>query len=68
MQTAIQSDQSGITTLLAAVDKRVRFDAAQSLTADEQTQARNNIGAVAATAIGNPETDLVAAFEAALVA
>lgn len=68
LQTAIQSDQSGITALLAAVDKRVRFDAAQSLTADEQTQARSNIGAIAASAIGNPETDLVAAFEAALVA
>lgn len=68
LQTAIQSDQTGITALLAAVDKRVRFDAAQSLTADEQTQARSNIGAIAASAIGNPETDLVSAFEAALAA
>lgn len=68
LQTAILSDESGISALLTAVDKRVRFDAAQSLTAPEQTQARQNIGAIAAAAIGDPETDFVAAFEAALLA
>ncbi|NKA37147.1 hypothetical protein GO283_04432 [Ralstonia solanacearum] len=44
----------------------MRFDAAQALTADEQAQARQNIGAMAASAIGDPETDFVPAFEAAL--
>ena len=68
LQTAILSDESGIAALLTAVDKRVRFDAAQSLTAPEQTQARQNIGAIAATAIGDPETDFVLVFEAALAA
>jgi capsid protein len=53
---------------MTAVDKRVRFDAAQSLTAPEQTQARQNIGAIASTAIGDPETDFVSVFEAALAA
>ncbi len=66
LQEAILKDQSGIAALLAAVDRRVRFDAAQALTADEQAQARQNIGAVAASAIGDPETDFVPAFEAAL--
>jgi len=68
LQTAILDDQTGIAALLAAVDKRVRFDAAQSLTALEQEQARQNIGAVSVLDIGNADTDFVAAFEAALAA
>ena len=66
LQDAILNDQTGIAALLAAVDKRVRFDAAQALTAPEQEQARQNIGALAAVALGNPETDFVAIFETAL--
>ena len=54
--------------LTAAIDKRVRFDAAQTLSNTEQTQARNNIGAVASTDIGNTDTDFVALFEAQLIA
>ena len=53
--------------LTAAIDKRVRFDAAQTLTVLEQQQARTNIGAVAASDIGDVATDFVAIFEAALV-
>jgi len=68
LQTAILSDQTGINALLTAVNARVRFDAAQALTAVEQDQARQNIGAVSALDIGNFDTDFVAAFEAALVA
>ncbi len=67
LQDALLNDQNGIAALLTAVDKRVRFDAAQSLTAIEQQQARQNIGAVAVFDIGNFDTDFVAAFEAALV-
>lgn len=67
LQQAIQADQSGITALLDAVNKRVRYDAAQTLTAAEQAQARSNIGAVAATDVGDTAFDFVAAFEAALV-
>lgn len=68
LQEAIQNDQSGIAALLAAVDARVRFDAAQALTDAEQTQARSNIGALSAAAVGDPETDFVAIFETALAA
>ena len=67
LQDALLSDQTGLAALLTAVDKRVRFDAVQTLTAEEQAQARQNIGALAATAIGDPETDFVAAFETALI-
>lgn len=68
LQTAILNDQSGIAALLAAVNVRVRFDAAQALTATEQTQARNNIGAMSAAAVGDPDTNFVAIFESALAA
>ena len=67
LQQALQNDQSGIAALTSAIDKRVRFDAAQTLTVVEQQQARTNIGAVAATNIGDVATDFVAIFEAALV-
>lgn len=67
LQQALQNDQTGIAALTASIDKRVRFDAAQALTVPEQTQARDNIGAVAATDIGDTTTDFVAIFDAALV-
>ena len=67
LQQALQNDQSGIAALTSAIDKRVRFDAAQTLTVLEQQQARTNIGAVAATDIGDVATDFVAIFETALV-
>ena len=67
LQQALQNDQSGIAALTSAIDKRVRFDAAQTLTVLEQQQARTNIGAVAASDIGDVATDFVAIFEAALV-
>lgn len=54
----------GITTALA---NRVRVDAAQTFTEPEKLQARNNIDVYSKTEIGNPETNLVSVFEAALV-
>jgi hypothetical protein len=53
------SDDTAITGLLDAVSKRVRYDAAQSLTTPQQAQACANIG------VGDPETDLVAQYTAA---
>ena len=51
---------------LAAVNNRVRFDAAQSLTVAEQLQARTNIGAVAVSDVGKTDTDFVVIFDGAL--
>ena len=45
----------------------MRFDAAQALSAPEQAQVRSNIGAVAASDVGDTDTDFVAVFEGALV-
>ena len=53
--------------LLAAVNNRVRYDAAQTLTVAEQLQARSNIGAASAVDVGNTDTDFVTIFEGALV-
>ena len=67
IQQYLQNNTSGLDALLSAVNVRVRFDAAQTLTVVEQQQARTNIGAVALTAVGDTDTDFVAIFEAALV-
>ena len=67
IQQLLQNGTSGLDALLAAVNNRVRFDAAQSLTVVEQLQARSNIGAVAASDVGNTDTDFVAVFVGALV-
>ena len=67
IQQYLENNTSGLDALLAAVNVRVRFDAAQTLTVVEQQQARTNIGAVALTAVGDTDTDFVAIFEAALV-
>lgn len=66
IQQLLQNGTSGLDALLAAVNNRVRFDAAQTLAAPEQAQARSNIGAVAASDVGNTDTDFVAVFEGAL--
>jgi capsid protein len=67
IQQLLQNGTSGLDALLAAVNNRVRFDAAQSLTVAEQLQARSNIGAVAASDVGNTDTDFVAVFVGELV-
>lgn len=56
--------------LLSAIGNRVRFDAAQTLTAPEKAQAIANIGAVSQAAFDarlGVETDYVATFNAGLV-
>jgi hypothetical protein len=59
IQTALQSEDSSIANLLAAVSNRLRFDAAQTLTSGQITQVCSNAG------LGEPETDFVAIYNAA---
>ena len=54
----------GITTGLA---NRVRVDAAQAFTEPQKLQGRSNIDVYSKAELGNPETNLVTVFEAALV-
>ena len=66
IQQLLQNGTTGLDALLAAVNLRVRYDAAQTLTVAEQLQARTNIGAVAAVDVGNTDTDFVVIFDGAL--
>ncbi|AUM00561.1 hypothetical protein B4966_10585 [Rhodocyclaceae bacterium] len=67
IQQLLQDGTSGLDALLAAVNQRVRFDAAQTLTAAEADQARSNIGAASSAEVGDTDTDFVAVFEGALL-
>lgn len=61
----LAADESAASALATAVGNRVRFDAAQVLDATQQATARSNIGAASATAVGNTDQDLVAAYTTA---
>lgn len=68
LAAALGDDANFGATITTALGNRVRTDtAAQGLTTTEQANARTNIGAVWTTDIGNPDTDLVAAYTAAKV-
>jgi len=64
---ALAADDTDIAAILTGLAKRVRVDASQSFTTGEQLQARQNIGAVWTTDIGDTTTDFVAVFNAGLV-
>ena len=53
------ADQSAAAALATAINNRVRFDEAQNLSAAQQLQACTNIG------IGNPDVDLISAYNTA---
>lgn len=57
------ADLSGITT---ALGNRVRFDAVQTLTAPQKATANANAGSLSLVQSGDPDTNLVAVFEAGL--
>lgn len=65
LAAALGNDPSFAATIATEIANRVRFDAAQVLTGPQQTQARANIGAQSAAAIGDPDRDLVADYTAA---
>lgn len=66
LANALGNDPNYAATVTAALGNRVRFDAAQSLTAPQRLVARSNIDAYGSVEIGNPDTDFVAIFNAAL--
>lgn len=63
----ISGNDTAVGGITSALANRVRVDAAQSFTEPEKVQARTNIDVYSKTEIGNPETNLVSVFEAALV-
>lgn len=69
LATALGNDPNFVTTITTALGNRVRVDAAQTFTALEQAQARDNIGAASAVqisdlnaALGNTDHDFVADY------
>lgn len=67
LQALMQADDTETTGILTALGLRLRFDAAQALTAAQKTQAQTNMDAASGTGVGNTETDFVAVFDAALL-
>ena len=65
LAAALNDDPNFAATIAGEIANRVRFDAAQTLTAPQQAQARANIGALGAVEIGNPDHDFVADYTAA---
>lgn len=72
LAAALGNDPSFATTIAAEVANRVRYDAAQALTSPQQTQARANIGAAAASdvaalgvGLGTYDRDYVADYTTA---
>lgn len=55
----LAANDTELDALLTAINNRVRFDAAQTLTTAQQIQACENIG------VGDPTVDLVAAYTTA---
>lgn len=67
LAAALGDDPNFATTIATELGNRVRYDAPQTLTAAQKTQACTNIGAVELAAIGDPERDLAAVYAAAKV-
>ena len=58
LAAALGNDPSFAATIATEIANRVRFDAAQTLTGPQQTQARANIGAASATDVSGLLTGL----------
>ena len=61
LASALGNDASFASTVTTALGYRLRFDAAQTLTSGQKTQACANLG------IGEPDTDFVTTFNSGLV-
>ena len=61
LASALGNDASFASTVTTALSYRLRFDAAQTLTTEQKTQACANLG------IGEPDTDFVTTFNIGLV-
>ncbi|QPL14653.1 hypothetical protein SEA_SCHWARTZ33_8 [Gordonia phage Schwartz33] len=64
---ALGNDENFAATTATALGNRLRVDAVQSFTEPQKVQGRANLDVYSKAEIGNPETNLVSVFEAALV-
>ena len=61
LAAALDNDANFASTVTTALGYRLRYDAAQTLTAGQKTQACSNLG------VGEPDTDFVTTFNSGLV-
>lgn len=61
LAAALGNDANFASTVTTALGYRLRYDAAQTLTAAQKTQACSNLG------VGEPDTDFVTTFNSGLV-
>ena len=62
---ALNNDPNFAATIATEIANRVRYDAAQALSAPQQVQARTNIGAQAASDVGDTDRDFVGDYNTA---
>ena len=67
LAAALGNDPSFAATIATQIANRVRFDAAQTLSAPQKVQALANIGAVAVLDVGDTERNFAADYAAAKV-
>lgn len=67
LAAALGDDANFAATVTTALGNRLRYDAVQTLTGPQQVQARANIDAASATAVGDTTTNFAATFAAGLV-
>ncbi len=66
LEDLLTTSGSDLAALTTAMGNRVRFDAAQALTAPQKVQANANMGSLSLVQSGDPDANLVAIFEAGL--
>lgn len=66
LEDLFASSTADLTAITTALGNRLRFDAAQTLTAPQKAQANTNLGSLSLAQSGDPDTNLVAIFEAGL--
>ncbi|MFN3930854.1 MAG: hypothetical protein ACK4JY_03810 [Brevundimonas sp.] len=67
LEDLFASSSADLTSITTALGNRLRFDAAQALTAPQKVQVNANAGSLSLVDAGNPDTNLVTVFEAGLV-
>lgn len=67
LKVILDTEAAELDSVLTALGTRLRFDAAQTLTAPEKVQGNANLGSLSLVDAGDPDTNLVTTFNAAVV-
>lgn len=67
LAAALGDDANFAATITTALAARLKFDAAQALTAPQKVQGNANLGSVSLVQLGDPDTNFVDVFNAGLL-